>query len=98
MGIHQVLWGLSLKVVVAHNLATVADLAFANPATHSAGFLSIGIILYTFQIYGDFAGYSLMAIGFARLLGFHFDQNFDRPYFAKSFSEFWTRWDISLSS
>lgn len=98
VGIHQVLWGLILKVVVADNLATVADLAFANPATHSASFLSIGVIFYTFQIYGDFAGYSLMAIGFARLLGFHFDQNFDRPYFAKSFSEFWTRWHISLSS
>ena len=97
-GLNQVLWGLILKVVVADNLSTVADLAFSNPEHHSALFLWIGVSFYTFQIYGDFAGYSLMAIGFARLLGFRFERNFDRPYFAKSFSEFWTRWHISLSS
>ena len=97
-GLNQVLWGLILKVVVADNLSTVADLAFSNPEHHSALFLLIGVTFYTFQIYGDFAGYSLMAIGFARVLGFRFERNFDRPYFSKSFSEFWTRWHISLSS
>jgi D-alanyl-lipoteichoic acid acyltransferase DltB (MBOAT superfamily) len=97
-GMNQVLWGIVLKVVLADNLAFIADSAFSEPVVRSGLFLLIGVLFYAFQIYGDFAGYSLIAIGLARMLGFHFLQNFDRPYFATSFSEFWQRWHISLSS
>ncbi len=97
-GINMVLWGLVLKVVMADNLAVVADIAFADPGSKNGLFLLVGVVFYSFQIYGDFAGYSLMAIGFARMLGFTFNINFNRPYLATSFSDFWKRWHISLSS
>ncbi len=98
IGVNRILWGMVLKVVVADNLASVSDRAFTHPELHTASFLAIGVLFYTFQIYGDFAGYSLMARGFARTLGFEFEQNFNRPYFASSLSDFWRRWHISLSS
>lgn len=93
-----VAWGMVMKVVVADSLALVVDSRFFAPQAMTALSLIIGVVYYAFQIYGDFAGYSLMAIGFARMLGFDFNQNFDRPYFSTSFSEFWRRWHISLSS
>jgi D-alanyl-lipoteichoic acid acyltransferase DltB (MBOAT superfamily) len=98
VGLNQVMWGLVLKVVMADNLAVISDFAFREPAAHSGLYLLIGVLFYAFQIYGDFAGYSLIAIGLARMLGFHFNRNFDRPYFATSFSDFWGRWHISLST
>jgi D-alanyl-lipoteichoic acid acyltransferase DltB (MBOAT superfamily) len=98
IGLNQVLWGMVLKVVMADNLAVVVDLAFREPEARSGIFLLVGTLFYAFQIYGDFAGYSLIAIGLARLLGFRFLQNFNRPYFATSFSDFWQCWHISLSS
>ncbi len=97
-GINKVLWGLILKVVMADNLAITVDRAFAEPSAMSGLYLLIGAIFYGFQIYGDFAGYSLIAIGLAQMLGYHFNANFNRPYLATSFSDFWKRWHISLSS
>lgn len=79
-------------------LAVTVDRAFLEPTAVSGLYLLIGVVFYAFQIYGDFAGYSLIAIGLARMMGFYFNQNFDRPYFATSFSDFWKRWHISLSS
>lgn len=93
-----VLWGFVLKSVLADSLAPVVDGRFAHPEAHNALSLAIGAFFYAWQIYGDFAGYSLIAIGIAQMLGFRFPRNFDRPYLSASFSEFWTRWHISLSS
>lgn len=93
-----VAWGMVLKVVVADSLAPVVDARFFAVEAMTALSLVIGVVFYAFQIYGDFAGYSLMAIGFAHVLGYQFSRNFDRPYFADSFSDFWKRWHISLSS
>lgn len=93
-----VMWGFVLKAVLADSIAPVIDYRFAAPESRSAISLAIGAVLYAFQIYGDFAGYSLIAIGTALTLGYRFNRNFDRPYFAASFSDFWKRWHISLSS
>jgi len=93
-----VVWGLFLKVAIADSLALVVDGRFENPAAHSALSLAIGVVFYAFQIYCDFNGYSTIAIGVARILGFDFLDNFNRPYFSASFSEFWQRWHISLST
>lgn len=92
------LWGLFQKMVVADNVAAIADSAFANPSGQSAGAMVAGILAFTFQIYCDFAGYSNMARGLARCLGFDLMANFNLPYFARTPSEFWQRWHISLSS
>jgi len=97
-GIYMVVWGFFLKLVIADSLAMVVDIRFENPDVHNALSVLIGVIFYSFQIYGDFAGYSLIAIGIAHILGFNFPDNFDRPYFAKNISEFWQRWHISFSS
>jgi D-alanyl-lipoteichoic acid acyltransferase DltB (MBOAT superfamily) len=97
-GINLMLWGFVLKVVMADNLAVTVDRAFQDPSAVSGLYLLIGVVFYAFQIYGDFAGYSLIAIGLARVMGFHFNVNFNRPYLATSFSDFWQRWHISLSS
>lgn len=97
-GIRLIIWGFFLKVVIADSLSMVVDIRFENPTSHNALSMLIGVVFYAFQIYGDFAGYSLIAIGVARILGFTFPVNFDRPYFASNFSEFWQRWHISLSS
>jgi D-alanyl-lipoteichoic acid acyltransferase DltB (MBOAT superfamily) len=97
-GLTLICAGYVRKVVVADSLAPLADVRFAHPEAHSALSLLIGVYFYAFQIYCDFSGYSSIAIGIARILGFDFGINFDRPYFSRSFSEFWTRWHISLSS
>lgn len=97
-GINLMLWGFVLKVIMADNLAVTVDRAFQDPSAVSGLYLLIGVVFYAFQIYGDFAGYSLIAIGLARVMGFHFNVNFNRPYLATSFSDFWQRWHISLSS
>lgn len=97
-GSSMVAWGYVMKCVVADSLSGVSDIRFACPIAHGSLSLIIGVVFYTFQIYADFAGYSLIAIGLARMLGYEFNRNFDRPYFSASFSEFWRRWHISLSS
>jgi alginate O-acetyltransferase complex protein AlgI len=97
-GAYRFCLGLGKKVVIADNLGTVADAAFALPADQLAcGHAWVGIICYSLQIYFDFSGYSDMAIGLGRLLGFHFPENFDQPYRSDSVTEFWRRWHMTLS-
>lgn len=91
------LWGLFKKQVIADNLAPLANLVFANPDAHTSGELLVGVLAFSFQIYGDFSGYTDMARGLARLMGFDLRLNFALPYFARTPSEFWRRWHISLS-
>ncbi len=97
-GLEMVVLGFFMKLVVADNLAPFVAENFAFPEAHNSASLLLGVIFFAFQIYGDFAGYSLIAIGLARIMGYRFCRNFRRPYLAASFSEFWTRWHISLSS
>jgi D-alanyl-lipoteichoic acid acyltransferase DltB (MBOAT superfamily) len=89
--------GLFRKVAIADPAGAIADGYFADPAAHSSVQLGVGVLLYALQIYNDFAGYSDMARGSARLMGFTLMRNFRHPYFATSFSDFWKRWHISLS-
>ena len=90
--------GLVKKVVVADTVAVIADAAFgAGDGTLTAGAAWLGVLAYTIQIYFDFSGYSDMAIGLGLILGFHFPENFDRPYSAVSVTDFWRRWHITLS-
>jgi alginate O-acetyltransferase complex protein AlgI len=97
-GLRQILWGLFKKVVVADNCAEFADLIFNNSGSHSGSTLLVGALFFTFQIYGDFSGYSDIAIGTAKLFGFELMQNFAFPYFSRDIAEFWRRWHISLST
>lgn len=97
-GLRQILWGLFKKVVIADNCAQIANQAFDQYDTAPASFLVLGAIMFTFQIYGDFSGYSDIAIGTARLFGFDLMQNFAYPYFSRDIAEFWRRWHISLST
>lgn len=97
-GARLMLWGYFMKVVVADSLAPYVDNQFNNYQQATSLGLLIAVVFYAFQIYGDFGGYSLIAIGVARIFGFDLGRNFDRPYFSQSFSEFWQRWHISLSS
>ena len=97
-GFELVLWGFFLKLCLADNAAQVVDPRFRFPDLFDAGSHIVGTLAFSLQIYGDFAGYSLIAIGLGRMLGFDFGINFNRPYFASSFSDFWRRWHISLSS
>lgn len=97
-GTGQVLWGFFKKIAVADSLAPFVDQCFASPGSFSSLHLIIGVVFYSFQIYCDFSGYSDIAIGLGRIMGFDFPVNFRTPYFSKNFSEFWTRWHISLSS
>lgn len=94
----RIIWGYVLKLVIADSLAPVVSVCFAAPEASGSLMLVIGAVFYAFQVYGDFAGYSSIAIGVAQLLGIDLGANFDRPYFSASFSEFWSRWHISLSS
>lgn len=96
-GTRLILWGLFLKVVVADNLAELVDAKFNNVQSQSGGGLVFGLILFAFQLYSDFNGYSKMAIGLAQLLGFKLMNNFNYPFISSSFNEFWKRWHISLS-
>ncbi len=97
-GTGQIIWGFFKKVAVADSLAPFVDQCFDAPGGFSSLHLLIGVVFYSFQIYCDFSGYSDIAIGLARVMGFDFPDNFKTPYFSKNFSEFWTRWHISLSS
>ena len=97
-GIYLILWGLWKKVVMADNLADIANATFLSPRDFEGFNLVLGVLAFTFQIYGDFSGYTDMARGLSKLMGFELDLNFDTPYFAISPSDFWQRWHISLSS
>ena len=97
-GMRQILWGLFKKLVIADNCAEHANIIFSNAAEYSGSTLLLGALFFTFQIYGDFSGYSDIAIGTARLFGFELMQNFNFPYFSKNFTEFWRKWHISLST
>ncbi|GGX27082.1 hypothetical protein GCM10007384_30400 [Aquimarina muelleri] len=96
-GAFQILIGLFRKIVIADNLGAYVDTIYNNSEIHNSSSLIIATIFYAFQIYYDFAGYSDIAIGSAKLLGFKFNQNFNLPYFSKSITEFWRRWHMSLS-
>lgn len=97
-GLRQILWGLFMKIVIADNSAVFANTIFNNSTDYNGSTLLIGVLFFTFQIYGDFAGYSNIAIGTARLFGFNLMQNFAYPYFSRNIAEFWRRWHISLST
>lgn len=99
LGIRRFIIGLGKKVILANTLAVPADQIFSLPAEHLTASLAwLGIVCYTLQIYFDFSGYSDMAIGLARLFGFHFLENFNYPYVSRTIQEFWRRWHISLSN
>ena len=97
-GMRQILWGLFKKMVIADNCAVFANQIFENSATASGSELALGALFFTFQIYGDFSGYSDIALGTARLFGIDLLRNFAFPYFSRDIAEFWRRWHISLSS
>lgn len=97
-GLRQILWGLFKKIVIADNCAVYANMAFNNSGDHSGSTLVLGALMFTFQIYCDFSGYSDIALGTARLLGIELLRNFAFPYFSRDIAEFWRRWHISLSS
>lgn len=96
-GLKLLLWGMFMKVVVADRLGIYVDLAFPNYQHMSGANCFMASVMYTFQIYGDFAGYSYMAIGIGKLLGFNLINNFNRPYLSISITDFWKRWHISLT-
>ncbi|MDR0799275.1 MAG: MBOAT family protein [Dysgonamonadaceae bacterium] len=97
-GMRQILWGLFKKVVIADNCAVYVNQVFDNYQDQTGSTLLIGAIFFAFQIYGDFSGYSDMAIGIGKLLGFKFLNNFRVPYFSRDIAEFWRRWHISLNT
>jgi D-alanyl-lipoteichoic acid acyltransferase DltB (MBOAT superfamily) len=97
-GLRLMAWGLFKKVVIADRLAIVVDTVYDNPQHYNSLSLIIAIIFFTFQIFCDFSGYSDIAIGSARVMGFNLMTNFDKPYHSKSIHEFWKRWHISLST
>lgn len=97
-GLHRFFWGLFKKVVIADTLSRFVDAAYNNYQFQPGSMLLLATIFFSIQIYCDFSGYSDMAIGVARMLGFKFKENFTLPYFSKSITEFWKRWHISLSS
>jgi alginate O-acetyltransferase complex protein AlgI len=97
-GMRQILWGLFKKVVIADNCATYVNMVFENTTEYSGSTLLLGAVLFAFQIYGDFSGYSDIAIGTSRLFGFNLMRNFAFPYFSRDMAEFWRRWHISLST
>ena len=97
-GLRQILWGLFKKVVIADNCAFYANIIFNDYQDQSGSTLLIGAFFFTIQIYGDFSGYSDIALGTARLFGIELLRNFNYPYFSRDIAEFWRRWHISLSS
>jgi len=97
-GLRQILWGFFKKIVIADSCAKHVDIIFNNSGQCSGGTLMLGAILFSIQIYADFSGYSDIAIGTSRLLGFNLMQNFAFPYFSRNIVEFWRRWHISLST
>ncbi len=97
-GVKQIIWGLFKKVVVADNCAFFVNQIFENSATHTSSELWLGMIFFSFQIYGDFSGYSDIALGTSKLFGIDLLRNFNFPYFSRDIADFWRRWHISLSS
>ena len=97
-GLRLMAWGFFKKLVIADRLALLVNPVFADPAGYPGPMLLLAALAFSYQIYCDFSGYSDIAIGAARVMGFRLMTNFDRPYSARSISEFWTRWHISLSS
>ena len=97
-GLRQMAWGLFMKVVIADRLARYVNVVYNEPLNFQGLTLVLGTVFFAFQIYCDFAGYSHIAIGSARVMGFRLMRNFDRPYLSRSISEFWSRWHISLST
>ncbi|MBR7023011.1 MAG: MBOAT family protein [Bacteroidales bacterium] len=97
-GMRQILWGLFKKIVVADNCAVYVDQVFSTYTEQSGSTLLLAAIFFTFQIYGDFSGYSDIAIGTAKLFGIKLMRNFDVPYFSRDIAEFWRRWHISLTT
>jgi len=97
-GVKLIIWGMFKKVVVADNCAFFVNKIFENPEAYSSGELFVGMVFFAFQIYGDFSGYSDMAIGISKLFGFDLMVNFKFPYFSRDIAEFWRRWHISLST
>ncbi|WP_147299180.1 MBOAT family O-acyltransferase, partial [Winogradskyella eximia] len=97
-GMRQILWGLFKKMVIADNCAVYVNQIFDAPQDYNSPTLILGAVLFAFQIYGDFSGYSDIAIGTAKLFGFNLMQNFATPYFSRDIAEFWRRWHISLST
>lgn len=97
-GLKLILWGFSKKVLIADRLAVYVNAVYGNPSSHSGSQLAIATYFFAFQIYCDFSGYSDIAIGAARVMGFKLMKNFNRPYSARSIAEFWRRWHIALSS
>jgi alginate O-acetyltransferase complex protein AlgI len=97
-GIYQIIWGLVKKVVIADTCATYANAIFDNYSSMNSLSLILGAVYFAFQIYGDFSGYSDMALGMSKLFGLDLLRNFNYPYFSRDIAEFWRRWHISLSS
>ncbi len=97
-GLRLILFGLFIKMVLADNLAQYVDQIYASPSEYNSFSILKGLFLYSFQIYGDFLGYSTIAVGCAKTIGFHLMDNFKTPYLSNSINEFWQRWHISLSS
>jgi len=97
-GLKQMLWGLFMKLVIADRLAIYVNAVYNNPDQHGGKTLALATVFFAFQIYCDFAGYSNIAIGAARVMGFKLMTNFNRPYLSRSIDEFWKRWHISLST
>lgn len=98
-GLKRFLLGLAKKVLIANNVAALADMIYqGNQSIYGTALYWLASVAYTMQIYFDFSGYSDMAIGLGRMFGFHFLENFNYPYLSRSATEFWRRWHISLSS
>lgn len=98
LGLITMVWGFFLKIVVSDRIAFVVDEAFNHYENYGFGGLFLGALAYTIQIYTDFAGYSTIAVGAGKVLGFELIENFNTPYFATSIADFWRRWHISLST
>ena len=97
-GLKITLWGLFKKIVVADNIAIVVNNIYNNITLYDGIILWVGVFLFAIQLYCDFSGYSDMAVGIAKLLGFEDVKNFECPYLSENIKEFWARWHISLSS
>jgi alginate O-acetyltransferase complex protein AlgI len=97
-GLRLILYGLFIKMVIADNLAGIVDKIYAAPNNYSSLDILKGVVFYSFQIYSDFYGYSVIAIGSAKIMGVNLMNNFKTPYLAKNIAEFWQRWHISLST
>lgn len=96
-GMRLILWGLFKKIVIADNCAEYVDMVFSNQEAYSGSVLALAGFFFAFQIYGDFSGYSDIAIGTAKLFGIYLKDNFRTPYFSRTIAEFWKRWHISLN-